>query len=71
MGRNQPSAMRAQCDYLGFYHSRNPYFVVPGASLLFDNTYFGASFASVMALLGFHPFLPIFTYFHSPHVLLS
>ena len=51
--------------------SRNPYFVVLGASLLYDNTYFGASFASDMAFWGFHSFPPIFTYFHSPHVLRS
>ena len=51
--------------------SRNPHFAVLGASLLFDITYFGASFASDMAFLGLHPFPPIFTNFHSPHVLLS
>ena len=45
--------------------------MVLGASLLFDNTYFGAAFASDMAFLGFHPFPPIFTYFHSLHVLFS
>ena len=45
--------------------------MVLGASLLFDNRYFGFSFASDVAFLGFHPFPPIFTYFHAPHVLLS
>ena len=51
--------------------TRDPHFVVLGASLLFDNTYFGASFAWAMAFFGFHPFFSGFTYFHSPHVLLS
>ena len=51
--------------------STNPYFVILGASLLFDNMHFGPSFALDMAFLGFHLFSPIFTYFHSPHVLLS
>ena len=51
--------------------TRNPHFVVLGASLLFDNMYLGASFASDMAFLGFHPFSPIFTYFHSQDVVLS
>ena len=48
------------------------HFVVPGASLLFDDTYFGASFALDMAFLWFHTSPPpIVTYFHKPHVLLS
>ena len=51
--------------------TRNPHFFVLGASLLFDNTYFGAFFALDIVFLVFHPFFPIFTYFHSPHVLLS
>ena len=45
--------------------------MVLGASLLFDNTYFGFSFASDVAFLGFHPLLPIFTYFHSPPTFLA
>ena len=51
--------------------SQTTHFVVLGASLLFDHTYFGASFTPDVAFLGFSPFLPMFTYFHSPHVLLS
>ena len=64
-------AVRARAAIWASRPTRNPHFVVLGASLLFDNTYFGACFASDMAFLGSHPFPPIFTYFHSPHVLLS
>ena len=52
--------------------TRNPYFVVLGASLLFDNKYFGASFTLDMAFWGFHSiFFSSFTHFHPLHVLLS
>ena len=64
-------ARSATIFFWASHRTRNPHFVVLGASLLFDNTYFGGSFASDMAFLGFHPFPPIFAYFHSPHVLLS
>ena len=48
----------AQCNYFG---TRNPYFVIPGASLLFDNR--------VLMFLphwgyGIFGFSPIFTHFH-------
>ena len=65
-------AVCAQCDYLGispYYLPRNPHFVVLGASLLPDNTCF---FCIGYGIFGFSPiFFSIFTYFHSPHVLLS
>ena len=61
------SAVHAQCTRSATIwesrRTRNPHFVVLGASLLFDNTYFCASFASDMAFWVLTPPLPIFLLF--------
>ena len=49
----------------------NPHFVKPGASMLFENRYFDASFAlGIWYVCIFQPISPIFTPFH-PLLLIS
>ena len=44
--------------------ARNPYFVILGASLLFDNRFLMHLMHGDLTGLKFHPFSPIFTHFH-------
>ena len=65
-GRLNRSIARARSAFIwASGRTRNPYFVVLRASLLFDNSYFGTSFASDMGFLGLVLGFWVFT--HSPH----